>query len=480
MDQQRIDTSNIRGSSAATAQGGGGGSGSGAVEQVEVGLERLELRGEAGTPGNDEIDRRGTEGVEGQVGTADSMENTNANDIAQDQGLHADADPSVASAQMDPNKHAMHTNAQYVPVEVSGMEYVPQHTDPNAHSNLYVKNLPENVDDTILHNLFAPYGIVISSFVMVDGATRQSRGFGFVKYANVEMAIRAIHNMNNMMIAQDKQLVVKFANSDAMPRSDHSGGGTPSDNIFVKCLPLEFTEDDLRNLFGQYGTVADCKLLLAADNSSRCQGLVRFSGIAEAQHAIAQANGLIPMHGSSALIVRFADTPTEKARKHRVAMDHTRHGLQPYPFQKPYGSLPASLEGMPMPNGMGTMHGDPSQVAWSPHHQGMGHGIRGNGMGTVTSIVVKGLPQDSDDLLLYRLFAPHGAITSVKTLRDDTGKCKGIAFVNFCHAQEAARGVQANDGKQVGDRMLKVFLQGERQSERGRPMHNGQEGFVMV
>ena len=52
--------------------------------------------------------------------------------------------------------------------------------------------------------------------------------------------------------------------------------------------------------------------------------------------------------------------------------------------------------------------------------------------------------------------------------------------MNFCHAQEAARGVQANDGKQVGDRMLKVFLQGERQSERGRPMHNGQEGFVMV
>ena len=44
MDQQRIDTSNIRGSSAATAQGGGGGSGSGAVEQVEVGLMKGSLQ----------------------------------------------------------------------------------------------------------------------------------------------------------------------------------------------------------------------------------------------------------------------------------------------------------------------------------------------------------------------------------------------------------------------------------------------------
>ena len=425
-------------------------------EEEDLGLERLELR----APGGEVAPEEGAGRV---VGAMD------AGDIAQDQVLQADVDPPAAPPPLHlelPNGgHGMHASPPYgvVPVEVAGMAYVPQHADPGAHSNLYVKNLPDSWDDATLHSMFAPHGLVMSSFVMVDGATRQSRGFGFVKYASVDMAVRAIHAMNNYQAAPDRHLVVKFANSDAMPRSDHSGGGTPSDNIFVKCLPPEFTEDNLRDLFGHYGRVADCKLLLAADSSSRCQGLVRFSDVTEAQNAIAQANGLVPIHGRSALIVRFADTPSEKARKLRVAMD-TR-GLPPYGFQK----------GM----GMGAMHGDPPQLAWAPHHQGMGHGMRG----AVTSIVVKGLPQDSDDLLLYRLFAPHGAITSVKTLRDDAGKCKGIAFVNFCHAQEAARGVQANDGKQVGERMLKVFLQGERQSDRGpRPMHHhhGQEGFVMV
>lgn len=348
-------------------------------------------------------------------------------------------------------------------------------SDGSAHSNLYVKNIPENIDDSTLHRLFAPYGTVISSFVMVDAATRQSRGFGFVKFANVDMAMKAIQAMNGQQFG-DRQLVVKFANSDAVPRSDPMSGGTPSDNIFVKCLPQEYSEENLRALFGQYGMVSDCKILLAADNSSRCQGLVRFSAVEEAHRAIQFTNGRVPVGGTTPLIVRFADTPSEKARKHRVAMD-TR-GMA-YGYQKPYNQLSTSLEGMQMSSGMGPIHGDPTQV-WS----NMQHRMGGNGgMAPVTSIVIKGLPDTADDLLLYRMFAQHGAITSVKTLRDEAGKCKGIAFVNFCHAQEAARAVASNDGKHIGDRhVLKVFLQGERPGDRnlrGMPMHGTGEAFVI-
>ena len=396
--------------------------------------------------------------IEGMASN-ENNHNGNGND-ATGQGKHDnDGNASNGSANKDGEQYA----------QDPGMEYA----DSSAHSNLYVKNLPESVDDTTLHRLFAPYGTVISSFVMVDGATRHSRGFGFVKFANVDMAMKAIQAMHNRQLA-DRQLVVKFANSDAIPRSDQGSGGTPSDNIFVKCLPPEYIEDNLRALFSQYGNVADCKLLLAADNSSRCQGLVRFSHVEEAHRAIQFTNGRVPLGGTTPLIVRYADTPSEKARKQRVAID-TR-GMQQYAYQKPYGQLPASLT--PMPNDMpmsNGMHGDPQ--VWS----GMQHRIGANGM-PVTSIVVKGLPQDSDDVLLYRLFAPHGAITSVKTLRDETGKCKGIAFVNFVHSQEAARGVQANDGKQIGDRLLKVFLQGDRQPDRGRmqQMHGThQDAFVV-
>merc|ERR1719343_1212839 len=118
--------------------------------------------------------------------------------------------------------------------------------------------------------------------------------------------MKAIQAMNNRQLAE-RQLVVKFANSDAIPRADQGSGGTPSDNIFVKCLPPEYIEDNLRALFSQYGNVADCKLLLAADNSSRCQGLVRFSHVEEAHRAIQFTNGRVPLGGTTPLIVRYAD-----------------------------------------------------------------------------------------------------------------------------------------------------------------------------
>ena len=87
--------------------------------------------------------------------------------------------------------------------------------------------------------------------------------------------------------------------------------------------------------------MADCKLLLAADNSSRCQGLVRFSAVEEAHRAIQYTNGRVPLGGTTPLIVRFADTPTEKARKQRVTLDNRNMG--PFAFAKAYGQLPSSL-----------------------------------------------------------------------------------------------------------------------------------------
>ncbi|MFA5864499.1 MAG: RNA-binding protein [Phycisphaerae bacterium] len=62
--------------------------------------------------------------------------------------------------------------------------------------NIYVGNLPYDVGETQLTELFSPYGQVQSASVVIDRETGRSRGFGFVEMANADegkQAIDALH-----------------------------------------------------------------------------------------------------------------------------------------------------------------------------------------------------------------------------------------------------------------------------------------------
>lgn len=76
------------------------------------------------------------------------------------------------------------------------------------------------------------------------------------------------------------------------------------------------------------------------------------------------------------------------------------------------------------------------------------------------SLYVKNLPAETDRLFLYEKFAPHGAIHSVKVLSDvQTGKCKGVGFVNYGDATGAFKAIDALHGSKLGDKFLHVSLQ---------------------
>jgi len=48
------------------------------------------------------------------------------------------------------------------------------------------------------------------------------------------------------------------------------------------------------------------------------------------------------------------------------------------------------------------------------------------------------LPPETDEGVLYRIFGPFGAISSVKVVRDqNTGQCKGFGFVNFIKLEDS-------------------------------------------
>lgn len=57
---------------------------------------------------------------------------------------------------------------------------------------LFVGNLPRSTTDDQLRDLFLPFGTPDSAKVITDRDTGQSKGFGFVEFANAEHAQKAM------------------------------------------------------------------------------------------------------------------------------------------------------------------------------------------------------------------------------------------------------------------------------------------------
>ena len=78
---------------------------------------------------------------------------------------------------------------------------------------------------------------------------------------------------------------------------------------------------------------------------------------------------------------------------------------------------------------------------------------------------------------LRSLFAPYGAVTSVKLITDrDTGRSRGFAFVEMTHGGEADKAITALNGTNVGGRALKVNEARPKEDRGGSGAEGGYRG----
>src|ERR1044072_3574186 len=85
---------------------------------------------------------------------------------------------------------------------------------------LYVGNLPYEVGEAELQDLFAQAGNVESVHVMRDQATGRARGFAFVEMSTDEEAQNATTTLNGTQVG-GRNLTV----NEARPKPARSGGG---------------------------------------------------------------------------------------------------------------------------------------------------------------------------------------------------------------------------------------------------------------
>ncbi|KAJ8772338.1 hypothetical protein K2173_027515 [Erythroxylum novogranatense] len=83
-------------------------------------------------------------------------------------------------------------------------------------TNLYIGYLPPNLEDDGLIGLFTPFGEIVMAKVIKDRVTGLSKGYGFVKYRDVQMANNAIASMNGYRL-EGRTIAVRVAGKPPPP-----------------------------------------------------------------------------------------------------------------------------------------------------------------------------------------------------------------------------------------------------------------------
>ncbi|PHT52457.1 hypothetical protein CQW23_06919 [Capsicum baccatum] len=83
-------------------------------------------------------------------------------------------------------------------------------------ANLYIGYLPPTLDDDGLINLFSPFGSIEMAKVVKDRLSGLSKGYGFVKFVDVEQANSAITSMNGHRL-EGRSIAVRVAGKPPQP-----------------------------------------------------------------------------------------------------------------------------------------------------------------------------------------------------------------------------------------------------------------------
>jgi cold-inducible RNA-binding protein len=89
---------------------------------------------------------------------------------------------------------------------------------------LYVGNLSKAVTEEDLEKVFSVYGPLVSTAVIKDRFTQDSKGFGFVEFSATADGQKAMKELNSKEI-KGKEIAVNEARPKTENRSSGSGSG---------------------------------------------------------------------------------------------------------------------------------------------------------------------------------------------------------------------------------------------------------------
>ncbi|XP_057465659.1 polyadenylate-binding protein 8-like [Actinidia eriantha] len=304
----------------------------------------------------------------------------------------------------------------FTPLNGKSIRIMYSHRDPSVRKsgagNIFIKNLDKAIDHKALHDTFSSFGNILSCKVATD-SSGQSKGYGFVQYDSDEAAQKAIEKLNGMLL-NDKQVYVgpflrKQERDMAMDKAKFT-------NVFVKNLSESTTEEDLKNIFGEFGTITSAVVMRDADGNSKCFGFVNFENADAAARAVDALNGL--NFDNKEWYVGKAQKKSDRELELK------------FRFEQSVKEAADKSQGL--------------------------------------NLYVKNLDDSVGDDDLKELFSPFGTITSCKVMRDPNGISKGSGFVAYSTPEEASRALLEMNGKMVASKPLYVAHAQRKEDRRAR------------
>ncbi|KAJ8767073.1 hypothetical protein K2173_012631 [Erythroxylum novogranatense] len=161
-----------------------------------------------------------------------------------------------------------------------------------------------------------------------------------------------------------------------------------SGNIFIKNLDKAIDHKALHDTFSSFGNILSCKVATDSTGQSKGYGFVQFDTEEAAQKAIEKLNGML-LNDKQVYVGPFL-----RKQERETVIDKTKFN----------------------------------------------------------NVFIKNLSEATDEEDLKKTFADFGTITSAVVMRDGEGKSRCFGFVNFENADDAARAVEALNGKKFEDK----------------------------
>ena len=358
-------------------------------------------------------------------------------------------------------------------------------------TNLIINYLPQVWTDDELYEMFSQAGHVKSAKVVVDKTTGFSYGFGFVNYGTPEEAQHAIDTLNGTKVL-NKTIKVALARPP--------GENTRGSNLYVRNVPMHYTETELQQLFESFGTLVQTRVLYdQTTGQSKGVGFVLFEKKADAENAMAQMSNMTPAGGTQPLIIKFADDNAKKVRPPAqygagggyggrgggmgvggMGMGYGRGGgMGAGPMRGPgtrmrYNPMGAGNQGGGY--GAGGYGGGgygggarggrggggprgPNQNQFNPQQQQQTQQIPTGNQGDVGGFIlfVYNIGPNATEQELYDLCCHYGTILRVNVIWDSQkNMCKGYGFVTMSTKEEADYAISCLNGMYYNGQTLQV------------------------